>query len=113
MDNVEGTWKELTETVNLLANNLTTQVREIASVTQAVAKGDFTRKVTANVSGEIKDLKSTINTMVDKLNSFALRSAKSLAKSAQMAPWVVRRTSTELKANGLSSQPMLIPWRTI
>ena len=71
VDNVEGTWKDLTETVNLLANNLTTQVREIASVTQAVAKGDFSRKVTAEVSGEIFDLKTTINTMVDKLNNFA------------------------------------------
>ncbi|KAK4692155.1 osomolarity two-component system, sensor histidine kinase NIK1, partial [Lecanoromycetidae sp. Uapishka_2] len=76
VDNVEGTWRDLTETVNLLANNLTTQVREIASVTQAVAKGDFSRKVTAEVSGEIKDLKVTINTMVDRLNSFAFEVSK-------------------------------------
>ena len=71
VDNVEGTWKDLTETVNLLADNLTTQVREIASVTRAVAKGDFSRKVTADASGEVSDLKTTINTMVDKLNNFA------------------------------------------
>ncbi len=76
VDNVEGTWRDLTETVNLLANNLTTQVREIASVTQAVAKGDFSRKVTAEVSGEIKDLKVTINTMVDRLNNFAFEVSK-------------------------------------
>ena len=76
VDNVEGTWRDLTETVNLLANNLTTQVREIASVTQAVAKGDFSRTVTADVSGEIKDLKLTINTMVNRLNSFAFEVSK-------------------------------------
>ena len=69
--NVEGTWKDLTENVNVMANNLTTQVREIASVTTAVANGDLSRKVTANVKGEINDLKSTINSMVDKLNNFA------------------------------------------
>ena len=69
--NVEGTWKDLTENVNVMAENLTTQVREIASVTRAVAQGDLTRKVTAEVNGEIKDLKNTINTMVDKLNNFA------------------------------------------
>ena len=71
VDNVEGTWKDLTENVNGMASNLTTQVREIASVTTAVANGDLSRKVTANVKGEIKDLKTTINSMVDKLNKFA------------------------------------------
>ena len=74
--NVEGTWKDLTENVNIMANNLTTQVREIASVTMAVAKGDLTRKVTAEVNGEIKELKTTINQMVDKLNNFAFEVSK-------------------------------------
>lgn len=74
--NVEGTWKELTENVNVMANNLTTQVREIASVTTAVAKGDLSRKVTAEVNGEILDLKITINSMVDKLNNFAFEVSK-------------------------------------
>ncbi|KAL9132234.1 MAG: hypothetical protein Q9217_000038 [Psora testacea] len=69
--NVEGTWKDLTENVNVMANNLTTQVREIASVTTAVANGDLSQKVTADVKGEINELKLTINTMVDKLNNFA------------------------------------------
>lgn len=73
---VEGTWKDLTENVNRMANNLTTQVREIADVTTAVAKGDLTKKVTANVQGEILDLKNTINDMVDRLNTFAFEVSK-------------------------------------
>ena len=68
---VEGTWKDLTTNVNVMAMNLTTQVREIAEVTTAVAKGDLSKKVEAEVSGEILALKITINTMVDKLNTFA------------------------------------------
>ncbi|OJJ50589.1 hypothetical protein ASPZODRAFT_126482 [Penicilliopsis zonata CBS 506.65] len=68
---VEGTWKDLTDNVNGMAMNLTTQVREIANVTTAVAKGDLTKKVTADVKGEILDLKDTINAMVDRLNRFA------------------------------------------
>src|ERR1700710_2543942 len=66
-----GTWKDLTDNVNLLAANLTTQVRNIAEVTTAVARGDLSRKITVEVRGEILELKSTINTMVDQLNSFA------------------------------------------
>jgi signal transduction histidine kinase/CheY-like chemotaxis protein/HAMP domain-containing protein len=68
---VGGTWKDLTETVNGLANNLTTQVRNIAEVTTAVARGDLNRKITVDVKGEILELKNTINTMVDQLNAFA------------------------------------------
>ncbi|GFG18010.1 DRK1 histidine kinase [Aspergillus lentulus] len=68
---VEGIWKQLTDNVNGMAMNLTTQVREIADVTTAVARGDLTRKVTADVQGEILDLKDTINGMVDRLNRFA------------------------------------------
>jgi hypothetical protein len=68
---VAGTWKDLTDNVNLLAANLTTQVRNIAEVTTAVARGDLSRKITVEVRGEVLELKSTINTMVDQLNGFA------------------------------------------
>ncbi len=67
---VGGTWKDLTESVNQMGSNLTAQVRNIAEVTTAVAKGDLSRKITVNVKGEILELKNTINTMVDQLNSF-------------------------------------------
>src|SRR5438132_594934 len=68
---VAGTWKDLTESVNSMASNLTNQVRNIAGVTTAVANGDLSRKITVDVQGEILELKNTINTMVDQLNSFA------------------------------------------
>ncbi len=67
---VGGTWKDLTDSVNQMASNLTAQVRNIAEVTTAVAKGDLSRKITVDVKGEILELKNTINTMVDQLNSF-------------------------------------------
>jgi len=67
---VAGTWKDLTDNVNLLANNLTAQVRNIAEVTTAVAKGDLSRKITVDAQGEVLELKNTINTMVDQLNAF-------------------------------------------
>ncbi len=68
---VAGTWKDLTDNVNLLANNLTAQVRNIAEVTTSVAKGDLSKKITVDAKGEILELKDTMNTMVDQLNSFA------------------------------------------
>ena len=68
---VSGTWKDLTDNVNFMAANLTTQVRNIAEVTTAVANGDLSKKITVDVKGEILELKNTINTMVDQLNSFA------------------------------------------
>jgi HAMP domain-containing protein/signal transduction histidine kinase/DNA-binding response OmpR family regulator len=68
---VGGTWKDLTDNVNFMANNLTNQVRNIAEVTTAVAKGDLSKKITVDVRGEILELKVTINTMVDQLSSFA------------------------------------------
>src|SRR5580698_7389722 len=68
---VAGTWKDLTESVNSMASNLTNQVRNIAGVTTAVAKGDLTTKITVDAQGEILELKNTINTMVDQLNAFA------------------------------------------
>ena len=68
---VAGTWKDLTDSVNAMATNLTAQVRNIADVTTAVANGDLSRKITVAVRGEILELKNTINTMVDQLNGFA------------------------------------------
>src|SRR5204863_212467 len=68
---VAGTWKELTDNVNLMAGNLTGQVRNIAEVTTAVAMGDLSKKITVDVRGEILELKNTINVMVDQLNSFS------------------------------------------
>ncbi|WP_408099254.1 HAMP domain-containing protein [Peredibacter sp. HCB2-198] len=68
---VSGTWKDLTDNVNVLAGNLTNQVRNIAKVTTAVAKGDLSQKITVDAKGEILELKNTINTMVDQLNTFA------------------------------------------
>src|SRR5262249_19736347 len=68
---VAGTWKDLTDNVNLMASNLTNQVRNIAEVTDEGAKGDLSKKITVEVKGELRQLKETINTMVDQLNSFA------------------------------------------
>jgi HAMP domain-containing protein len=68
---VSGTWKDLTDSVNFMAGNLTAQVRNIALVTTAVANGDLSKKITVEVKGEILELKNTVNTMVDQLSSFA------------------------------------------
>ncbi len=71
VEGVSGTWRDLTDSVNLMANNLTGQVRNIAQVTTAVANGDLSQKITVDARGEILELKNTINTMVDQLSSFA------------------------------------------
>ena len=71
VEGVSGTWKDLTDSVNFMASNLTAQVRNIAAVTTAVANGDLSKKITVDVKGEILELKNTVNTMVDQLNSFA------------------------------------------
>src|SRR3989440_4025716 len=68
---VAGTWKNLTDNVNMMAGNLTAQVRNIAEVTTAIANGDLSRKITVDVKGEILEMKDTINTLVDRLSSFA------------------------------------------
>ena len=73
MKGVAGTWKDLTDNVNLMAGNLTAQVRNIAEVSTAIASGDLSKKITVDVKGEILELKNTINTMVDQLNSLRLR----------------------------------------
>ena len=86
---VAGTWKDLTDNVNLLAANLTTQVRNIAEVTTAVARGDLSRKITVDVKGEVLELKVTINTMVDQLNAFAAEVTR-----------VAREVGTEGKLGG-------------
>jgi HAMP domain-containing protein/signal transduction histidine kinase/CheY-like chemotaxis protein len=87
--NVAGTWKDLTDSVNLMAGNLTSQVRNIADVTTAVANGDLSQKITVDVKGEILDLKRTINTMVDQLSSFA-----------EQVTLVAREVGTEGKLGG-------------
>jgi HAMP domain-containing protein/CheY-like chemotaxis protein len=86
---VAGTWKDLTDNVNSMANNLTAQVRNIAEVTTAVARGDLSRKITVDVKGEILELKDTINTMVDQLNGFASEVSR-----------VAREVGTEGKLGG-------------
>jgi HAMP domain-containing protein/signal transduction histidine kinase/DNA-binding response OmpR family regulator len=91
---VAGTWKDLTDSVNAMAGNLTAQVRNIAEVTTAVARGDLSRKITVDVKGEILELKDTINTMVDQLNAFAGEVTR-----------VAREVGTEGKLGGQASVP--------
>jgi len=91
---VAGTWKDLTDSVNAMATNLTGQVRNIAEVTTAVARGDLSRKITVDVKGEILELKNTINTMVDQLNSFAAEVTR-----------VAREVGTEGKLGGQAVVP--------
>jgi CheY-like chemotaxis protein/signal transduction histidine kinase/HAMP domain-containing protein len=91
---VAGTWKDLTDSVNAMAGNLTSQVRNIAEVTTAVARGDLSRKITVDVRGEILELKNTINTMVDQLNAFAAEVTR-----------VAREVGTEGKLGGQAQVP--------
>ncbi|HEX5923264.1 MAG TPA: HAMP domain-containing protein, partial [Baekduia sp.] len=87
--NVAGTWKDLTDSVNSMANNLTAQVRNIADVATAIANGDLSKKITVDVKGEILELKNTVNTMVDQLSSFAAEVTR-----------VAREVGTEGKLGG-------------
>ncbi len=91
---VAGTWKDLTDSVNAMGTNLTAQVRNIAEVTTAVARGDLSRKITVDVKGEILELKNTINTMVDQLRSFASEVTR-----------VAREVGTEGKLGGQADVP--------
>ncbi|HEY3636519.1 MAG TPA: HAMP domain-containing protein, partial [Rhizomicrobium sp.] len=91
---VAGTWKDLTDSVNSMASNLTAQVRNIAEVATAVAQGDLSKKITVNVSGEILQLKETINTMVDQLNAFAAEVTR-----------VAREVGTDGKLGGQAQVP--------
>ena len=92
--NVSGTWRDLTDNVNQLADNLTGQVRNIAQVTTAVARGDLSQKITVDARGEILELKSTVNTMVDQLSSFADEVTR-----------VAREVGTEGKLGGQAQVP--------
>ncbi|MDQ3144861.1 MAG: HAMP domain-containing protein, partial [Pseudomonadota bacterium] len=94
VEGVAGTWKDLTENVNFMADNLTGQVRNIAEVTTAVASGDLSKKITVDVKGEILELKNTINTMVDQLNGFASEVTR-----------VAREVGTEGKLGGQAEVP--------
>jgi HAMP domain-containing protein/signal transduction histidine kinase len=94
VEGVAGTWKDLTDSVNSMASNLTAQVRNIADVTTAVAKGDLSKKITVDVRGEILELKDTINTMVDQLRSFAAEVTR-----------VAREVGTEGKLGGQAQVP--------
>ncbi|NUY80452.1 HAMP domain-containing protein [Flavobacterium sp. MAH-1] len=94
VEGVGGTWKDLTDSVNQMASNLTGQVRNIAEVTTAVAKGDLSKKITVDVKGEILELKNTINTMVDQLNSFSSEVTR-----------VSREVGTEGKLGGQANVP--------
>jgi HAMP domain-containing protein len=91
---VAGTWKDLTDSVNFMASNLTNQVRNIADVTTAVARGDLSRKITVDVKGELLELKNTINTMVDQLSAFASEVTR-----------VAREVGTEGVLGGQASVP--------
>src|SRR6202008_2770653 len=94
VEGVGGTWKDLTDNVNSMASNLKAQVRNIAEVTTAVARGDLSRKITVDVKGEILELKNTINTMVDQLNAFASEVTR-----------VAREVGTEGKLGGQAQVP--------
>jgi HAMP domain-containing protein len=91
---VAGTWKDLTDNVNLLAGNLTTQLRDVSKVATAIAKGDLSQKITVDVSGEILQIKDAINTMVDQLNSFASEVTR-----------VAREVGTDGKLGGQAQVP--------
>src|SRR5436305_505233 len=89
VEGVSGTWRDLTENVNQMADNLTNQVRNIADVTTAVAQGDLSKKITVDVKGEVLEVKETVNTMVDQLRAFAAEVTR-----------VAREVGTEGKLGG-------------
>src|SRR5881409_19086 len=100
---VSGTWKDLTDSVNYMAANLTSQVRNIAEVTTAIANGDLSKKITVDVKGEILELKNTINTMVDQLNSFAAEVTR-----------VAREVGTEGQLGGQAEVPGVVgAWKDL
>ncbi|TNM31810.1 HAMP domain-containing protein [Streptomyces sedi] len=117
VDGVSGTWKDLTQSVNSMANNLTSQVRNIAEVTTAVARGDLTKKITVDARGEILELVTTVNTMVDQLSSFAeqvSRVAREVGTEGQLGgqaqvrgvsgTWKDLTNNVNLMARNLTSQ---------
>ena len=94
---VAGTWKDLTDNVNSMASNLTNQVRNIADVATAIARGDLGRKITVDVKGEILELKETFNTMVDQLNGFSSEVTR-----------VAREVGTEGKLGGQADRTSVV-----
>src|SRR5438132_6898051 len=121
VEGVAGTWKDLTDSVNFMAGNLTAQVRNIADVAKAIAAGDLSRKITVSVKGEIFELKDTINTMVDQLNSFAsevTRVAREVGTDGKLGgqadvrgvagTWKDLTDSVNLMAGNLTGQVRLI-----
>ncbi|WP_235427291.1 HAMP domain-containing protein [Cohnella kolymensis] len=108
---VSGTWKDLTDTVNYMASNLTVQMRNIAGVTTAVANGDLSKKITVDVKGELLELKNTINTMVDQLNSFAsevTRVAREVGTDGKLGG---QARCAESAGSGRTLPTTLISWR--
>ncbi|GAA1012341.1 hypothetical protein GCM10009564_35770 [Streptomyces thermogriseus] len=99
MPGVAGTWKDLTDSVNTVFRNLTTQVRDIAAVTTAVANGDLSQKVTVDVAGEMLELKNTVNTMVDQLSAF----------SSEVTSWAARRMCRARRGRGRTSRTPSTP----
>ena len=97
---VAGTWKDLTDSVNSMASNLTGQVRNIAEVATAVARGDLSRKITVDVRGEILQLKDTLNTMVDQLNAFAAEVTRVAREVGTEGKLAARRPCTAWRAPG-------------
>jgi HAMP domain-containing protein len=97
---VAGTWKDLTDNVNLMAGNLTGQVRNIAEVATAIANGDLSKKITVNVKGEILELKNTVNTMVDQLNSFASEVTRVAREVGRKASWASKRKCAASRVPG-------------
>jgi len=108
---VAGTWKDLTDNVNSMAANLTGQVRNIAEVTTAVAKGDLSKKITVDVKGEILELKSTINTMVDQLNGFASEVSRVAREVGTDGELGARRRCPEWPGPGRISPITSTRWR--
>ena len=102
---VAGTWKDLTDSVNSMASNLTGQVRNIADVATAIAKGDLSSKITVEVKGEILALKNTINTMVDQLNGFASEVTRvARARRVPKGSWAGKRKCRVLPERGRISR---------
>src|SRR4029453_17803459 len=124
VEDVSGVWKDLTENVNTLAGNLTSQVRNIAEVTTAVAKGDLTKQITVEAAGEVAALKNTINTMVEQLSGFAdevTRVAREVGTEGQLGgqaqvegvsgTWRALTESVNYMASNLPGQGRKIPHR--
>ena len=110
MPGVAGTWKDLTDSVNSMAANLTEQVRNIAEVTTAVANGDLSKKIMVDVRGEILELKSTVNTMVDQLNGFAFEVTRVAREVGTEGSSAVRPSCPAWPVRGKTLPTRSTPW---